>query len=385
MKPLYRLSNKAESACSNVQNPNALKGKAGTDSRFPRLQPGDRVIIADLKGPGLITRLWLTVDWPGKDPYPNSMIRNRSLRLLITWDNADTPAVDVPLGDFFCHPLCYDIPFENGLFADPTGRSSLCTIQMPFNERAEFTIINEFDQPVTVFHDIRFLRNIEPHPDNAYFHACFNRTIPSSAGQVHNILPKIEGRGRYLGTHFGIITDPQNPLHWSMARPSFFIDGDTEHPTIMGASIDDFAGASWDDEMPYMQSDSGLIVSREFDDGTRHMGMYVYHQKDPLYFQNDCAASITPIVGNTGEGLLKQLTEHPHLEDRMSLPCTREELEKQVAAAECDWIECARLDDYTSVALYYLDSPKGNHTLTTNAARCTPASNWPNADILYCM
>ena len=154
------------------------------------------------------------------------MVRNRSLRLDLTWDNADAPAVSVPVGDFFCHPLCYDLPLENSLFADPTGRSSLCFIPMPFRERATVRIVNEFDRPVTVFHNIRFVQGVEPGPDDGYLHACFRRTVPTEPGFTHEVLPLVRGRGRYLGTHLGIIADRYNPLHWSGGNMKFFFDGD---------------------------------------------------------------------------------------------------------------------------------------------------------------
>ena len=380
-QPLYRLSDGVQCACSNVHNVDAAKGRAGAQSRFPRVEPGDSLTVADIKGPAIITRLWLTFDWPGTMPYADSMLRNRSLVLQVTWDDATVLAISVPVGDFFCHPLCYDVPFENAFFASPVGRSLLCFIPMPFHKRACIRLINAFDKPVTVFHDIRFVTGVEPGPEDGYLHACFARTIPEEPGVKHEVLPLVSGKGRYLGTHLGVITDRYNPLHWHGAAMELFFDGDEEYPSMMGASLDDFAGASWAYDKRYMHQDSGLILSRSFDLGGGHYGFYFYHRRDPLHFAESCAVSVRPSIGITGAGLAKLLTEHPGIGNRLSLPpYTVEELEARAEAGEDDWFDCGRLDDFSTVALYYLDRPEGDHTLCTEAERCTRAWQWPALD-----
>ena len=50
--------------------------------------------LLDFAGSGVVTRIWLTVT----DRGPEML---RSLRLEMFWDGAETPAVSVPLGDFF--------------------------------------------------------------------------------------------------------------------------------------------------------------------------------------------------------------------------------------------------------------------------------------------
>lgn len=378
--PLYRLTAGVESACSNVHNVAAAKGRAGAESRFPRVRPGESLIVAELDGPAVITRFWLTFDWPGALPYAESMRRNRSMVLEITWDDAETPAIRVPVGDFFCHPLCYDVPFENAFFASPRGRSLLCFIPMPFRKRALVKIVNEFDRTVVVFHDIRFIRESELAPDDGYLHASFNRTIPTEPGLEHDILPQVRGRGRYLGTHMGFITDRYNPLHWHGAHPKFFFDGDAQYPSMMGASLDDFGGASWAYDERYMHQDSGLMLSRTFSLGGGHYGFYFYHRRDPLYFAESCAVSIRPEVGMPGAELLVLLSEEAGIADRLALPLPVVEIEKRVKGGKDDWFDCGRLDDLTSVALYYLDHPNGDHALSPGNERCTPAWQWPAAD-----
>lgn len=377
-RPVYRLAGGIRSACSNIHNVKGQAGRAGLDERVPRLQPGERAVVADLEGPALITRLWLTFDWPDRFRYPGQMMRNRSVGLEIAWDDAKTPAVAAPVGDFFCHPLGYDVPFENAWFADPVGRSSLCYLPMPFRRRATVTIVNDFDRPVTVFHDIRFLTGIEPGPDDGYLHACFRRTLPERPGARHDILPTVRGRGRYLGTHLGLVTDRLNPLEWHRAIPEFFVDGHGAHPSMMGPSLDDYGGSAWLYEACYMHRDSGLLLSRSFAEGGGHYGFYFYHRRDPLYFESSCAASICPAVPTSAAELLPRLRETPALAGRVSMPHSMAELERAARDGRDLRFSAGRLDDLSTVALFYLDRPEGEHRPCPRDTRCAPAWRWPD-------
>ncbi|HIJ73124.1 MAG TPA: DUF2961 domain-containing protein, partial [Candidatus Hydrogenedentes bacterium] len=53
-------------------------------------KPGETRVLADIKGPGRITHIWMT--------QPKHY---RECLLKFTWDNASKPSVLVPLGDFF--------------------------------------------------------------------------------------------------------------------------------------------------------------------------------------------------------------------------------------------------------------------------------------------
>ncbi len=378
--PLYHLPPGLTSHCSNVHNVDAIKGQAGRKDRFPRLAPGESLTVAELEGPAIVTRLWLTFDWPGTAIYPDAMRRNRSVELEITWDGAKRPAIRVPVGDFFCHPLCYSVPFENAFFGSPTGRSLLCFIPMPFRERARIRIFNGFDRQIVVFHDIRFLRGVEPGPDDGYLHACFRRTLPTEPGLIHPILPKVSGRGRYLGTHLGIVADRYNPLHWHGAQPKFYIDGDDARPSMIGASLDDYGGASWAYATRYMHRDSGLLLARTFALGGGHYGFYYYHRRDPLLFGKDCAVCIRPAITMSDVALQADLAAHPGLADRLALPVPPEEIRRSAEAGEDTWYECGRMDDIATVALYYLDRAEGCHPACPAEVLGSPAWQWPADD-----
>jgi hypothetical protein len=190
----------------------------------------------------------------------------------------------------------------------------------------------------------------------------------------------VKGRGRYLGTHLGLVTDRYNPMHWHGQHLKFYMDGDAEHPSMMGASLDDYGGASWAFDTPYMHQDSGLLVSRSFGLGGGHYGFYFYHRRDPVTFAESCAVTTRPVIEFGGAAFLELAGEHPGLLERLSVPDSIESVRKRVAAGEDVWLECGRLDDVTSVALYYLDRPDGDHGLAPMAERGAPAWRWPAPD-----
>src|SRR5262249_39116116 len=61
---------------------------------FVPLASGAEVAIADLKGPGVVTHLWLNVQCD--DPYAGRLVILRA-----KWDGETNASVEVPVGDFF--------------------------------------------------------------------------------------------------------------------------------------------------------------------------------------------------------------------------------------------------------------------------------------------
>ena len=72
---------------------NALWAETPLTAQFKTSQ---RVVVADLKGPGVITMVHFAM--------PQALKLNRDVRLRTFWDGETAPSVDVPLVDFFCDP-----------------------------------------------------------------------------------------------------------------------------------------------------------------------------------------------------------------------------------------------------------------------------------------
>src|SRR5450432_453573 len=132
---------------ASFENLAAAKGQGGAEKRgakghaFNVLRSGDVQTLLNVAGAGEVSRIWITL--PQRDP---EMLR--ALRLDMYWDGAATPAVSVPLGDFFGAILGRAVPFESELIADPEGRSFNCYIPMPFRKGARITLKNEASRDV---------------------------------------------------------------------------------------------------------------------------------------------------------------------------------------------------------------------------------------------
>ncbi len=138
---------------------------------------GQTRIIADIKGPGKITHIWLTQ----QKHYRDCLLR-------ITWDDAPHPSVICPLGDFFCLGNTVANSFQSALFATSTrvphrleeGAALNCYIPMRFRERAVVEIVNESAEDHRQYYYVDF-ESWDPGQDDSrrgYFHAEFRRCNP---------------------------------------------------------------------------------------------------------------------------------------------------------------------------------------------------------------
>ena len=67
-------------------------------------QPGKTKVVLDAKGPGAITHIWFTFFPPEPHDWaPEGSATNQEMLLRIYWDDQKRPAVEAPMGDFFCN------------------------------------------------------------------------------------------------------------------------------------------------------------------------------------------------------------------------------------------------------------------------------------------
>jgi len=165
MDDLYKRRPNAQSRWVSFENLRGAKGEGGKENRggkghaFDSLKAGETKVLMSLQGSGAIHRLWFTL----RERDPKMM---RALRLEMFWDNADSPAISVPFGDFFGAILGRPVAFENELFSNPEGRSFNCYIPMPFRKAAKITLTNESNRDVLkLFYDIDVVMTDRPDPD----------------------------------------------------------------------------------------------------------------------------------------------------------------------------------------------------------------------------
>src|SRR5688572_18216635 len=124
------------------------------------------------------------------------------------WGGEEKRAVEAPLGDFFAQSLGKPTAFETEWFDNPEGRCFNCSIARPFRNGFKITVANE--SPIDLllfFYDVNFTLGDEHGPNVGYFHAHYRRENPTTLRRDFEILPRVAGRGRYLGCTLGVIAD----------------------------------------------------------------------------------------------------------------------------------------------------------------------------------
>lgn len=362
---LYRKAAHMQTRWSSFENPMAAKGagaqtnKGWKGSAFRRIEPGETLTLLEIDGCGIIHRIWLTIS-------DRSPLMLRSLRIEMYWDGAQTPAVSVPLGDFFCCGNGKIVPFENELFSSPEGRSLNCFVPMPFYTNARITITNESSLPLThFFYDINFsLTEPAAQSDFLYFHAYWNRENPTVLGEDYRILPRLKGNGRFLGTSLGIFANPDYPdSWWGEGEVKIYLDGDRDFPTLVGTGTEDYIGTGWG-QGTFCHRYQGCLQN---DPDTGGISFYRFHIPDPLYFQEECMVTIQQIGGTQKKTLLRYKekgvpftvisadrngTLIRMLEEAGKISWEDEQFDENL------FMNFMRRDDVSAAAYFYLDSPE---------------------------
>ena len=315
MNGLYRLSSaKTRSVCP--ENPTGAHGKGGMcpleqgNARnaardlgtgwkvnpYIIIQPKTTFEIASIDGPGVINHIWLT---------PTGRWRNTILR--IYWEDQENPSVECPVGDFFCMGWNEYAQISSLAVCVNPGSAFNCYWQMPFKSRCRMTLENLADDPVNIYYQIDYTLDELPE-EIAYFHAQFRRVNPLPYKQVYTILDGVEGKGQYVGTYLAWGTN--NNTWWGEGEIKFYIDDDTEWPTICGTGTEDYFCGSYDFEDP-VRHDRYLafttpytgfypILPNTLYKSQMRFGMYRWHLTDPIRFDSRLRVTIQALGWREG-------------------------------------------------------------------------------------
>lgn len=285
------------------ENPRGAKGEGGKLNRgakgmaFIVIPPGETAVLANIPGAGIIHRLWLS------GTIPRNEEQRRLVRLEMYWDGARTPAVAAPIGDFFGVGLGLLVPFESALFSSPEGRSYNCTIPMPYRKGARIRLVNESKAHALVWYDINYTEVRRHAADTMYFHAAWRREPRTELGKDFEILPKVRGKGRYVGANLGVIGSPEYRGTWfGEGEVKVYLDGDTTLPTLVGTGTEDYIGSGWG-QGRYHGRLHGSLIS---DDQNDLYAFYRFHLDDPVFFHRDCRVTIQQ-MGNTSTERVRQM------------------------------------------------------------------------------
>jgi len=264
-------------------------------SPYIRIEPGQTFTLADIRGEGAIKHIWLT--YSGNTP--------RDLIFRIYWDDAKTPSVECPIGDFFASAT-KEYRQLSSLAVCVNPRNGLnCYWEMPYRKGFKITVESRANETLNIYYQID-CEEKSVGDDALYFHAQFRRVNPLPYKEVYTILDNIRGKGQYVGTYmyWGV----NNNGWWGEGEIKFYLDGDKDFPSICGTGTEDyFCGAyNWDVENTYREYTTpyaGMYKVDTTDDiyrANRRFNMYRWHITDPIYFEKDIRVTIQALGWRSG-------------------------------------------------------------------------------------
>ena len=263
---------------------------------YLHVNAGSTVTLADVKGQGAIKHIWIT----------DSAKKGRQLILRIYFDGHENPAVEAPLSDFFCSADYGEYRQISSMAICVNPKRGLNSyFEMPYFESFKIEIENRSEDFCVIYYQIDCEEKKLPE-DTLYFHAQFRHTNPLPYKTPYTILDNVKGNGHYVGTYmyWGV----KNNGWWGEGEIKFYIDGDTDFPTICGTGTEDyFCGAyNFDVDHKYVEYTtpyaglSKVGFTDHIYSSQRFFNMYRWHITDPVYFKEDLKVTIQALGWRSG-------------------------------------------------------------------------------------
>jgi len=320
MSNIFRMSD-ARSRSISPENFNGAKGKGGMATKGTgegparelgqgwKISPsvvikaGTTFTVAEMEGPGSVQHIWMT---------PTGNWRNSILRFY--WDDETTASVEAPVGDFFCMGWGQYSPLQSLAVCVNPGSAFNCYWPMPFRKKCRITMENIDEKDMVLYYQVDYVLTEVP-ADAGYFHAQFRRTNPLPYKGVYTLIDGIQGKGQYVGTYLAI--GVHNNSWWGEGEIKFYMDGDTDFPTICGTGTEDYFCGSYDfDTKQKMRDGSERSEYTEFcspyaglpqvirGDGhynvSQRFGLYRWHITDPVRFEKNLKVTIQDLGWRSG-------------------------------------------------------------------------------------
>jgi len=318
---LYQINPAAESRSISPENFTGEKGEGGMATNGTGrhaaselgqgwkvspsvvIKAGTTFTLADIKGPGGITHIWMT---------PTGNWRHSILRFY--WDGETNASVECPVGDFFACGLGQYCQINSSAVCVNPGSAFNCYWPMPFRKQARVTMENIGDKDMVLYYQIDY--TLQQVPKNAgYFHAQFRCDNPVKINGLYTILDGVQGQGQYVGTYLAIKVD--KPGWWGEGEIKFYLDDDTKFPTICGTGTEDYFCGSYNFEnhethkyqtfsTPYTGLAQVIPPDETYKPGQR-FGLYRWHITDPIRFKKNLKVTIQTLGWKQG-GLYDKLS-----------------------------------------------------------------------------
>ncbi len=234
---------------------------------------GKNATLLDVDGPGMISRIWFTID--SRDPY-----YLRGIVLRIYWDDEPNPSVEVPFGDFFGNGFTYK-PY-NSEYLGMTSDGFVCYFPMPFEDHARIVITNETVQEITAFYYQIDYHKFEGAMDRdiGYFHVFWKRNICTKYDSNYIVL-NATGKGHVVGVNLNA-QSYDGSFRYLEGDEKIYVDNEKK-PSIQGTGTEDYFSGGWNfSHNEFSGPYNGLLYK---DDSLGIISAYRMHILDPIPFR----------------------------------------------------------------------------------------------------
>jgi hypothetical protein len=338
----------------SFENPTGARGAGGTahggrkGAPLRRVEPGERVVLADLAGPGTLRHVWMAL-LPGP---PEAM---RALWLEVFYDGRAEPSVSVPCLDFFASPHGRPVAFDSALVSVHEGRGLNAYFPMPFRRAVRVELANGSARAIPLYYQIDYTLEPEIPEDAGTLHAAFRRANPTRLREDFVIAEGLRGPGRFLGCAVGV--RPIDAGVWyGEGEVKVYRDGDAANPTICGTGLEDYVGSAWGMGAHAAFYAGAPLVVRDPAGGANpdFVGFYRWHLADPIVFERELRVTIQQIgFALFGEGQEDELERTARTNPPAGAGWTRRSAPGVLAYGIAE-----RVDDYCATAFTYCREPQ---------------------------
>lgn len=287
-----------------------------------------KMLVADIKGPGIIQHIHTTRHSP-KELFARGIV------LEIWFDDAKEPAVMCPLADFFGDGCNGESMEFSSLFIECAPWSYNCYIPMPFKSRARVYLRNDTDKDASNYSYVEWETLPEWDNELGHFHATYARECFQLTKDSKITFFETEGTGHFFGRQFSIVTDEDHFMKFStVMEGNNEVDIDSQERHIDYLGTEDSFTFSWGFKNSFAGLRAGMpFVSTDVEtDPHTRLSIYRFHDYMPIRYNKSLRWSINW---------------------RYEVYFTKDPKWQQIVDAGGCWIDCA------TVFYWYANSPGG--------------------------
>ena len=192
--------------------------RTGGNADFIPVDPGATATLLDVKGAGVITHIWFTIN-------SGDHMHLKNLVLRAWWDGESSPSIEAPIGDFYGLMLGEYFTYQSALLAVAPMKALNAYFQMPFDTAAKITITNEGKvRTNNLYFAIDYTTVAAPPANLGRFHAQYRQAAPCKGwtnnwssttrsgknlnGEDNYVFLEATGRGHFVGVTQAVLQNP---------------------------------------------------------------------------------------------------------------------------------------------------------------------------------